>query len=400
MKKLICVMLALLMLLALCACGAESAAQTEPAPAEEATAEPAETVTELSAAAAEPAEGAPTQSNIPEEPVAAADQPVPDAAGAADLDLPEGAVVLAFTGDEHGETSGYRVWVEDQVATYGDSLVMLNYSGDVCEKSWDSSVFDTFLGILEELVPGKYNVTTGNQEWKSGAPGATWDDLGDGFTLIGEAAATEDYIVYDIGAPAENYIFADYELEAIAEYLAAAPTDIPIFVLSHYPLHLAMATDAHGIPASDHRQTENNDKLIEILNNYPNVIFLWGHNHTFQDPRYGVLCGAGAEMSWSYEDPTALAEINFTYANYGSFCRGDSYGLIAQVLRTDAGVEVSLYYVDTNVPLTTKDSAVITIAADGTVTTEITEGTGTDYDEILAMSGYAENPGYPENLRG
>ena len=87
MKKLICVMLALLMLLALCACGAESAAQTEPAPAEEAAAEPAETVTELSAAAAEPAEGAPTQSNIPEEPVAAADQPVPDAAGAADLDF-------------------------------------------------------------------------------------------------------------------------------------------------------------------------------------------------------------------------------------------------------------------------------------------------------------------------
>ena len=412
MKKCFALLLCLAMLLALCACGAEtvqidvSAQTTEeeaPAAAEDAAPAAEETASDEGETPPEkPADDASGEasdaSDIPAEPIAAEDQAVPDHAESVEVELPADAVYLAFSGDEHGETSGYRVWVEDILGVYGDQLVMLNYSGDVCDKNWEESTYTTFRGILDELMDGKYNVTTGNQEWKSGAPGDGWNDLGDGFTIYGEVAATDTYRVYNIGAMTESYLFPEEELTAIDEYLAGVPADVPVFVLSHYPLHLACATDSHSIPGTDHRQTENNGELIDILNQYPNVIFLWGHNHTFQDPRYGTICPAGAKMTWSYEEPTDKKEINFTYANYGSFCRGDSYGLMAEVLPTEDGVQVTLTYIDTNVAMTTKDSAVLSYTADG-VTAEVTEGTGIDYDEILAMSGYADDANFMEEFR-
>jgi hypothetical protein len=303
-------------------------------------------------------------------------------------------VYLAFTGDQHGETEGYQAWIEDQQAVYGDDFVLLSYSGDICEKNWEQDVFDGFKDVLDSLVPGKYNVTTGNQEFKSGAPGDSWDDLGDGFTRLGEVTATEDYIVYDIGSAQESMGFPQSDIDALAAYLDAAPADVPIFVLSHYPLHLSVATDSHSIPGGDHRQSDNNAALIEVLNQHPNVIFLWGHNHTFQDPRYGTIRPAGSKFTYDYDNAADKVEINFTYANYGSFCRGDTYGVMAQVERTARGVEVTMYYIDTNEPMTDKDSAVITVAADGTVTATVTDGTGIDMDEILAMSGYAADPNF------
>lgn len=395
MKKWICLLLALMMTLALCACGdAQEAAEAVTEATTETAAEPA------AEEAAEPALAQTDAGTASDAPISADDQQVPDHADPVELELDEGASYLAFTGDQHGETPGYRVWLEDQLLVYGDSLAMLNYSGDICEKEWEQDAFDEWKAMLDELVPGRYNVTTGNQEWKSGALGSTWDEIGEGFTLCGEVANTDDYIIYNIGATTETYLFPQSELDAISEYLASAPADKPIFVLSHYPLHLACATEEHSIPATDHRQTENNGALIDILNEYPNVIFLWGHNHTFQDPRYGTICLAGSKMTWNYDDPTDKKEINFTYVNYGAFCRGDSYGIIAEVLRDDSGVNVYFNYVDTNVPMTEKDSAVLTIAADGTVTGEVTAGTGIDYDEILAMSGYADDPNFMDELRG
>lgn len=408
MKKLICLLLALGMLLALCACGeADVSVQTEEAPetTAEATAETAAEPAQPEAAEAGSGEPSGEASAEPsgsasDAPISAANQKVPDHAEPIEAELDEGASYLAFTGDQHGETPGYRVWLEDQLLVYGDQLSLLSYSGDICEKSWVQDVFDDWKAVLDELVPGRYNVTTGNQEFKTGAPGPDWDAIGEGFTVCGEVARTDDYIVYNIGATTETYLFPTSELEAIDDYLNAAPENIPIFVLSHYPLHLACATASHGIPGTDHRQTENNGALIEILNRHPNVVFLWGHNHTFQDPRYGTICPAGSKMTWSYDDPDDKAEINFIYANYGSFCRGDSYGVIAEVLRGENGVDVTLDYIDTNVPMTAKDSAVLHFGTDGTVTAEVTPGSGIDYDEILAMSGWPEDPNFMAELRG
>ena len=97
---------------------------------------------------------------------------------------------------------------------------------------------------------------------------------------------------------------------------------------------------------------------------------------------------------------TVKLTTNFTSAAYGSFCRGDTYAMVAGVQRTGEDVQVTLNYIDTNVPMTTKDSAVLTFAADGTVTCQITPGTNINTAEILAMSGFDTDPNFEAELRG
>ena len=384
MKKLLSLLLAVCMLLALCACGAvEEAPAPEAAPAGEAAPEapPAG-----DAAAAPDDRPAPSQSVTRAEPV--------------ELTLPEGAEYIAFAGDVHAEVPGFEGWLLDIKAAYGDQFTLLNYSGDICDKNWDEAVYTQFMDILNAEMPGAYNLTPGNQEWKSGAPGPNWDELGEDFTRIGETANTDTYIIYNLGAAQESMSFPQADIDALAAYLAAAPANKPIFVLSHFPLHLSMATATHSIPGGDHRSTDNSGALIEVLNQYPNVIFIWGHNHTFQDPRYGVIATAGSKFTYDYSNPGEKIEINFTALTYGSFCRGDNYALMAGIQTTDAGIEVSLDYIDTNVPMTTKDSAVLTFAPDGAVTAEVTPGTGINTAEILAMSGFDTDPNFEAELRG
>lgn len=322
------------------------------------------------------------------------------AAGAAQSAAAAEPVYIGFAGDIHAEITGFESWIKDVQAVYGDKFSFLSYAGDICDKSWVQDTYTSFKAVLDTLLPGAYNLSTGNQEFKSGAPGATWDSLGAGHLRMGEIAATEDYILYCLGSAQESMSFPQTDIDALDTYLAAAPKNIPIFIHSHFPLHLSMATATHGIPGGDHRSTENSGALIEVLNKYLNVIFLWGHNHTFQDPRYGVITPAGAAFTYDYYNPTAKTTINFTSAAYGSFCRGDTYAMVAGVQRTDAGVQVTMNYIDTNVPMTTKDSAVLTVASDGAVTIQITPGTNINTAEILAMSGFDTDPNFEAELRG
>ncbi len=302
--------------------------------------------------------------------------------------------ILAFASDQHAETAGFEAWLKDQLAVYGDELSFLSYGGDVCDKNWDQATFDGFKAVLDTLMPGRYSATTGNQEHKPGAP--VWDEIGPGFTRLGEVLATGDYIIYHFGAAQEAMNFPDADIEALSEYLASAPNNIPIFIVSHYPLHLSIPYTGHDIPGG-YRQAKNNGKLIELLNGHPNVIFLWGHNHTFKDPRYGTIRPTGSKFTYEYEDVTKKAEIKFVYANLGSFCRGDTYGVIAEVGRSGDIVTVKLCYVDTDVPMETKESAVITYAADGTVTADVTTSESTNYVDMFCLAGWFEDPSFMED---
>ncbi len=320
-------------------------------------------------------------------------QPIVPAAGPSNY--AGGATVLAFASDQHAETPGFAAWLADQKAVYGGDLAFLSFGGDICDKSWVQETFDGFKAVLDEQMPGKYGVTTGNQENKTGVP--TWDEatLGPGFIRLGEAARGDDYRIYFLGAAQEAMLFPDEDIAALAAYLDEQPDNIPIFVVSHFPLHLSVPYTGHDIPGG-YRMSIGNDKLVEVLNAHPNVIFLWGHNHTFQDPRYGTIRPAGSKFTWNIEDTTQKLTIGFTYANLGSFCRGDTYGCIAELRRTDAGVEVTMYYVDTNIPMATKENAVITIAPDGTVTAEVQTSESTNYIDMFYLAGWYEDPNFAE----
>ena len=305
--------------------------------------------------------------------------------------------VLAFASDQHGETPGLEEWIRAQQGVFGDDLTHLSYGGDICDKNWEPAVFEGFKNVLDELMPGRYGVTTGNQEHKSGAPGISgWEALGPGFIRLGEVIAAEDYAVYHFGAAKEQMDFPDADIDALAEYLDNAPDNIPIFIVSHYPLHLSIPYTGHDIPGG-YRQAVGNGRVIEVLNRHPNAVFLWGHNHTFQDPRYGTIRPAGSRFTYEYEDVTKKAEINFIYANMGSFCRGDTYGAVAEVERSGDDVILSLYYVDTDVPMETKESAMITFHADGTVDTDVTLSESTDYVDMFYLAGWYDDPSFAED---
>ena len=311
------------------------------------------------------------------------------------VEVQDGATVLAFTGDQHGATDTFAAWIDAVKGIYGDSLAFMSYSGDLCQGNWSEDVYDEFSALIEDEFPGAYTVTPGNGEYHTGAPGETWDELGDGYLRLGEAVATDDYIIYNFGSASEDMVFPQEDIDALAAYLADAPVDIPIFVLGHYPLHLVLADENHTIPGgSGYREVENCEEFVQVLNEHPNVIYLWGHNHILNDPRYGTIRGAGSAFTYDYENPTEKLNINFTYANYGSLCQGDCYGLVAQIVRSDLGVSVYLDFVDDTTNMTNKDSADILIEPDGTVTTAVTDGTGIAVDDILSMSGYPEDPDF------
>ncbi len=334
---------------------------------------------------------APQATPMPE-PEPTPEQPVVPAAGPSSYE--GGARVLAFASDQHAETPGFAAWIADQQAVYGEDLEFLSFGGDICDKAWDQATFDGFKAVLDEAMPGKYNVTTGNQENKAGAP--AWESLGPGFTRLGETLRTDDFIIYNFGAAQEAMIFPQEDIDALAAYLDEAPNNIPIFIVSHFPLHLSIPYTGHDIPGG-YRQTQGNDVLTEILNAHPNVVFLWGHNHTFQDPRYGTIRPAGSKFTWNYNDVSQKLTVNFTYANLGSFCRGDTYGCIAELRRKDEGIELKLYYVDTNIPMLTKESAVITYAPDGTVTADVTTSDSTNYVDMFYLAGWYDDPTFAED---
>ena len=315
------------------------------------------------------------------------------AAPAGGEEAPTKRTVLAFASDQHGETPGFEAWLRDQLKVYGDDLVHLTYGGDICDKSWEPAVFEGFKAVLDELVPGRYSVTTGNQEHKTGAPGPDWDSLGPGFLRTGEAASGEDYLIYHLGAAQETMEFPVDDIARLSEYLEYTPRDIPVFVVSHYPLHLAVPYSAHDIPGG-YRQAKNNEILTQVLNKHPNVIFLWGHNHTFQDPRYGTIRPAGSKFTWDINDPTQKLTVNFTYANMGSFCRGDTYGAVAEITREGENRVVKLYFVDTDVPMDTKESAVITFSPDGAVVCDTTASDSINFIDMFYLSGWYEDPDF------
>ena len=89
---------------------------------------------------------------------------------------------------------------------------------------------------------------------------------------------------------------------------------VPTFIDAHIPVHYY----------TSERSAENNCDLLSVLNKYPYVVYVWGHNHSEKDPLYGtvklpgntIVPNAGlADTNAAGE--TAAREIRFTYVSCG-----------------------------------------------------------------------------------
>ena len=236
----------------------------------------------------------------------------------------DGSITLAFVSDVHYsvdyEQNNLEVWLNNVLPQVGhvDSFGSLGDMGSAYSSTpeiyWDNAqgVIDTVQAKIDEGLIDDAVFTFGNHEWYPVAGGDFMNnyenDTAKSLMRVGEALRTDDYIFYALGAGsiAAQYSqgYSDEDIARVDEYLSTAPTDIPIFVLTHFPLHFW-----------GDRLTRGNDALIDVFNKYPNVVLLWGHNHSDFDEYYDNVYRPGSSIVID-QNGTART-INFTYLSAG-----------------------------------------------------------------------------------
>ena len=259
-----------------------------------------------------------------------------------------GARYLAFTSDIHwssGSSSApipiYEQWM-DKLMTQIPSLDYMGFCGDLAIPTETSGTgnaafwnnVETLMDTAEKYVDNGFITGTnsglltdgnlfglGNHEWYNpsgggnlaGNPtGYAQDRLMPNHTVIDEG----DYIIYALGpVPGGTggcaQQFVQTEIDTLSDYLVTAPSNVPIFIMAHHPIH--------GYPGGTPlRLTANADVILEMLNDYPNVFFMWGHNHSIPDPYWDTYHVAGDPIVTVYGaspsyTPGPEQTLNFTY---------------------------------------------------------------------------------------
>ena len=146
-----------------------------------------------------------------------------------------------------------------------------------------------------------------------------------GMARVGETAVNADglYYYYNWGAETSKQTFLTQDIDQLDQWLAAHNDGKPVFLVSHFPIHYY----------NERRTTKNADKLMDVLNKYPQVVFCWGHNHTENDPAYGTIRLPGDVIQCGADPATTTKELNFTYVNLGALRDGvnECNGLVAKV---------------------------------------------------------------------
>ena len=237
----------------------------------------------------------------------------------------DGSITLAFTSDTHHsltyDQNNLEVWMTNLKKSVG-YIDSMGFCGDMgsaysatAPEYWANTqgVIDYMDTQVAEGYVGTTVYTYGNHEWYPYAGGDYMNNYennptADRLLRVGEGVKTDDYIIYCLGAGAISAQmgqgYSEDDINRIDTYLASAPKDIPIFVLTHFPIHYW-----------EGRLTDNAEKLATTLNKYPNVVVLWGHNHSNFDDSYDDAFFAGDKLV--VDAAGTEVEINFTYLAAG-----------------------------------------------------------------------------------
>ena len=217
---------------------------------------------------------------------------------------------IAVTSDVHSQVSRLGDFLDAVQADYDPDLERVLFCGDMVNHSeYNLTNYLNDYNSAVSTVNSKVGVnagiyTTGNHDQQISGCVTELEKI-PGFVRIGEAANESNYIVYCMGAYRADGTgsFPDDDIAQLEAYLNSAPTDIPIFILSHYPLHYISS-----------RTITNASRMIDVLNEHSNAVFFWGHNHSQGDSHYGQVVKAGGTIQYT---SSASKTINFTYACAG-----------------------------------------------------------------------------------
>ena len=260
-------------------------------------------------------------------------------------------VYIGFTSDVHGNTSQLEKWLDKVTDTV--SMENMGYCGDYSYSSGNSYLneFNKIVSLTNQYVGTDKGVyTTGNHCWMNGGSSVVSSmEKTTGFVRLGEATNvnTDAYKVYGFGAANNSKTssaagnFPDSDIEALEEYLKNVNSKIPVFILAHYPLHYYSS-----------RSSENADDVIDMLNKYPNAVFVWGHNHSQGDSHYNEVKTFGDSIEYK---SGSSKQINFTYISAGSVYSSSQVSHGGTIVKVDGTKLTVTDYKYDGTPLTIKN---------------------------------------------
>lgn len=264
---------------------------------------------------------------------------------------------IAFTSDVHEKTKNLTSWLSGLSKDGISRLDYMVYGGDMAD-TFNRDNITALKRIVKAQYPSACNIfTMGNHEWKGTGNDIAFKKV-TGNTRTGIQVKTDNYMIYTLGAASQEQKFMNKDIKALDTCLAKVDSKMPIFIVSHYPLHMYENSKRC-------RKTKNAKSLIKVLNKYPNVIFLWGHNHTIRDTNYGTVKSTGDTIEYK-RGKTAV--INFTYANLGCMKDGAGqkvYGLLAVVESKNGIRKVNLQYRNKSAVISNKKTISFTENAKG-----------------------------------
>ncbi len=211
---------------------------------------------------------------------------------------------IGISSDVHDYSANVQTWLGNN----GDDLEYMVFGGDSVD-TWSSS--NTTISTIKQMTAAKGITaifTMGNHDWwGSGSETAFKTVTGNSRTGIQNASTVDEdgYTIYTLGVPSNGELFSTSDINELGGALDKADPKEPFIIVSHYPLH-----------RGESRSISNAGNLIELLNDYPNVFFFWGHNH-HSDGNMGTIYVAGDTIRPADASSTINKEINFTYCNSG-----------------------------------------------------------------------------------
>ncbi len=223
---------------------------------------------------------------------------------------------IGITSDIHHNSSNLTTWLSN-LKTSSKSLDYMIFGGDYTgpkdAKACTDAVSSQYSGTLSILAKGNHEVGKG------------------GTYASGLVVNNNDYAIYVMDSSSKSFMTTD--MDNLKSSLDSINSSKPVFVVSHCPIHYF-----------GKRETGNASTLLTLLNNYKNVIFLWGHNHTVKDTNYGKVKISGDTIQCS--SSSSAIPIKFTYANMGAMNQGNNgaYGLLINMSNGSNNRAVNFYY--------------------------------------------------------
>jgi len=271
---------------------------------------------------------------------------------------------IGFTSDTHnsstsGSSGGASNLTKFFQVVHDDIGKKLDYMGFCGDHGDSGQMNDNYWSRVQKVIDivdssdyvDNYIFINGNHEWYNGKVNSSNNSTAKLMTWSGKSFEKDDYVIYTLGSTDGdmNGSFETSEITKLDEYLKTVDKSKPVFVMSHYPLH------SYG-----GRNSKNADELIKVLNGCPNVIFLWGHNHSVWDTYYDNIYEAGSVINTGTSQT-----IKFTYAAAGHMAGGQSVDARGLLVKVD-GSDVTFTYYDANGKIS------------GPVTVDVSKGTSGD----------------------